>query len=65
MQIGQSAAKPRTGEGSTTILVAGVGASALKWGALNHIKWHGEDIVCALVKAKGVPNGTGQAANLV
>lgn len=34
IQIGQSAAKPRAGEGSTTIPDVGVGASAPKWGTL-------------------------------
>lgn len=37
IRIGQSAAKPRTEERSTISLKAGVGASAPKWGALNHI----------------------------
>ena len=52
--IGQSAAKLRTEEGSTTIPAAGIRTSVLKRGALNRHRRHGEDIVCALVKAGGV-----------
>lgn len=54
VRIGQSAAKPRTEEGSTTIPDVGVGASVPKWGTLNRsIGRHGEDIVCTLWKHRG------------
>ena len=52
--IGQSAAKPLTEESSTTISEARVGTSVSKRGALNHIIWQGEDIVCALQKCREV-----------
>ena len=50
--IGQSAAKLRTGEGSTTIPDVGVGASAPKWGTLTRLTRYGEDIVCASQKVR-------------
>lgn len=51
--IGQSAAKPRIAEGSTTIPGAGVGTSVSKWETLNrqYRCRHGEDIVYALRKS--------------
>jgi len=52
MRIGQSAAKPRIEEGSTTTAVAPVGASAPKRGTLTQ-KWYGEDIVYTLLKDRG------------
>lgn len=52
--IGQSAAKSRKEEGSTTIPAAGTGTSVPKRGALNRHRRQGEDIVCAPVKAGGV-----------
>lgn len=51
-RIGQSAAAPRTEGGSTTTPRAVVHPSGWKWGTLNRMMRHGEDIVCALRKRR-------------
>ena len=52
MRIGQSAAKPRTEEGSTTRVGILVGESSPKWNAPKSYMDMVNDMVCALVKAK-------------
>lgn len=51
-RIGKSAAAPRIEGGSTTTPGAAVHPSGWKWGTLNRITRHGEDIVCALRKRR-------------
>nr|DAH18485.1 MAG TPA: hypothetical protein [Caudoviricetes sp.] len=56
----KSAAKLRTGEGPTTIPELGVETSVSKWWASEQ----DEDIVCALLKSKGVRKHRVGVANL-
>lgn len=49
---GQSAAKPRTEEGSTTRVEILVGRSLPKWNTPKSLKDMANDMVCTLVKAK-------------